>query len=272
MHAVVEAVVQAAITASRWVGRGDPLGADGASVDALRAALAHAPCRGTVVIGEGARDRAPELAPGERVGRWGPDDPEVDVAIDPVECTRACAEGRPGALVAMAVGPAGSLLAAPDVRMDKRAVGPAARGCVDPTRPLADDLARVAHALGRPIRSLRVAMLDRPRNDGHLEVLASCGIAPVLLYDGDLDPAIRVGLGELDLLVGIGGAPEGVLSAVGLRALGGELVGRLLTAHPRDLDARDLVDGPAWLVVAGVTDGPLVAAPVEGRVDVRTFG
>lgn len=270
-------MASAALAASQWVGRGDPLGADGASVDALRAGLAQAPCRGTVVIGEGARDRAPELPPGERVGRWGPDDPAVDVALDPVECTRACAEGRPGALVAVAVGPAGSLLAAPDLRMDKRAVGPAARGCVDIRRPLADDLTRVAHAIGRPVGALRVAMLDRPRNDGHLEVLASCGIAPVLLLDGDLDPAIRVGLGDFDLLVGIGGAPEGVLSAVALRALGGELVGRLLAEPARDLDARELdarelVDGAAWLVVAGVTDGPLLARPVGGRVDVRWFG
>jgi fructose-1,6-bisphosphatase/sedoheptulose 1,7-bisphosphatase-like protein len=274
IDALVRATERAAVAARAWAGRGDPMAADGAAVDALRLSLANAPMRGTVVIGEGERDRAPQLAPGERVGRWHADDPEHDVAVDPLECTKGCAAGRPGSWIALAVGPTGGLLAVPDLRMDKRAVGAAGAGLLRADRPLVDDLRALATAVGRSAEHLRVAVLDRPRNAEHLRALQELGIRPLLVVDGDLEPMLALGT-ALDAFVGIGGAPEGVLAGVGLRALGGQVVGRLLCAHDgerarvhalgRDPDQplvhHDLARGPAVLVFAPVTGGIWLTGP-----------
>jgi len=181
---------------------------------------------GTVVIGEGEMDEAPMLYIGEHVGAGGP---EVDIAVDPVEGTNLVAKGQPGAIAVIAIAPKGCLLHAPDMYMDKIAVGPRAKGCINIDDPVSANLERVAKALNRGVGDLTVVALDRPRHRKIIEEVRAAGARIRLISDGDVDPIINAGIEGtgIHMYIGRGGAPEGVLAAAGLKCLGGDMQARL---------------------------------------------
>jgi fructose-1,6-bisphosphatase II len=218
----------AALACSRWMGRGDKNGADQAAVTAMRKSFDNVDIRGTVVIGEGERDEAPMLYIGEQVGSgWGP---EVDIALDPLECTNSVAYGRPNAMAVIALAARGHFLHAPDTYMEKIAVGPKAAQAIDLSRPIEENLEAVAAAKGYHIDDLTVVVLDRPRHEDLIQRIRKTGARIHLIPDGDVSAAIATALDStgVDVLVGTGGAPEGVLAAAALRCLGGAIQGRLL--------------------------------------------
>jgi len=216
----------AAIACGHSVGRGDKNGADQLAVDAMRKMFDTVNISGTVVIGEGELDEAPMLYIGEKVGAGGL---EVDIAVDPVEGTNLVAKGQPGAIAVIAIAPKGCLLHAPDMYMDKIAVGPRAKGCINIDDPVEDNLARVAKALNRQISDLTVVALDRPRHKGIIDGVRAAGARIKLITDGDVDPIINAGIegSGVHMYIGKGGAPEGVLAAAGLKCLGGDMQARL---------------------------------------------
>src|SRR6184192_3728587 len=217
----------AAIAAAHWMGHGNNNEADQAAVDAARKAMEETRFNGLIVIGEGERDEAPMLYIGERVGRG--DGPEVHIAIDPLEGTNPVAKGRPNAVAVMAVSEPGGLLHAPDTYMEKLVVGGPAKGKVDLDRPVAENLKIVADSLNREIDDLTVVILDRPRHAKLIQDVRNAGARIKLIEDGDLMAAMSVAVSgtAVHAVMGTGGAPEGVLAAAALRALGGEIIGRL---------------------------------------------
>lgn len=220
----------AAVACGRLIGKGDKNGADGLAVDAMRQMFDTVNISGTVVIGEGEMDEAPMLYIGEKVGAGGP---EVDIAVDPVEGTNLTAKGQNGAIAVMAIAPRGCLLHAPDMYMDKIAVGPRAKGCIDINAPVKENLARVAKALGREIADLNVVVLDRERHADIIRDVREAGARISLITDGDVNPVVEAcveGSG-VHMYIGRGGAPEGVLAAVAVKCLGGDMQGRL---YPED--------------------------------------
>ena len=220
----------AAVACGRLIGKGDKNGADGLAVDAMRQMFDTINISGTVVIGEGEMDEAPMLYIGEKVGAGGP---EVDIAVDPVEGTNLTAKGQNGAIAVMAIAPRGCLLHAPDMYMDKIAVGPRAKGCIDIDAPVKENLARVAKALDREIADLNVVVLDRDRHADIIREVREAGARISLITDGDVNPVVEAcveGSG-VHLYIGRGGAPEGVLAAVAVKCLGGDMQGRL---YPED--------------------------------------
>jgi fructose-1,6-bisphosphatase II len=264
----------AAMAASRWMGRGDKNGADGAAVNAMRVVLQSVGMDGIVVIGEGEKDAAPMLYNGERIGNGTP--PEVDIAVDPIDGTTTTALGRGGALSVIAVSPRGTMFdPGPCFYMEKIAVGPDAKDVVDINRPATENLKAVAKALGESVRDLTVAILDRPRHKELIGEVRESGARIRLIADGDVAGAIATswpGSG-VDVLLGIGGTPEGVLAAAALKCMGGEIQGRL---WPRDdaeraaaieagydveavLTIDDLVSGDnCFFAATGITDGELL--------------
>lgn len=216
----------AAIACGHSVGRGDKNGADQLAVDAMRKMFDTVNINGTVVIGEGEMDEAPMLYIGEKVGCGGP---EVDIAVDPVEGTNLVAKGQPGAIAVIAIAPKGCLLHAPDMYMDKIAVGPRARGCIDIDASVKENLERVAKALERSIRDLTVVVLDRERHQGIIDDVRSAGARIQLITDGDVNPIVNAGIEGtgVHMYIGKGGAPEGVLAAAALKCLGGDFQARL---------------------------------------------
>ena len=212
----------AAIASARGVGRGDKNGIDQLAVDAMRKMFDTVNISGTVVIGEGEMDEAPMLYIGEHVGAGGP---EVDIAVDPVEGTNLVAKGQPGAIAVIAIAPKGCLLHAPDMYMDKIAVGPRAKGCINIDDPVSANLERVAKALNRGVGDLTVVALDRPRHRKIIEEVRAAGARIRLISDGDVDPIINAGIEGtgIHMYIGRGGAPEGVLAAAGLKCLGGDM-------------------------------------------------
>jgi fructose-1,6-bisphosphatase II len=216
----------AAIASARGVGRGDKNGIDQLAVDAMRKMFDTVNISGTVVIGEGEMDEAPMLYIGEHVGAGGP---EVDIAVDPVEGTNLVAKGQPGAIAVIAIAPKGCLLHAPDMYMDKIAVGPRAKGCINIDDPVSANLERVAKALNRKVGDLTVVALDRPRHRKIIEEVRAAGARIRLISDGDVDPIINAGIEGtgIHMYIGRGGAPEGVLAAAGLKCLGGDMQARL---------------------------------------------
>jgi fructose-1,6-bisphosphatase II len=272
----------AAIACQPFVGRGDKHGADAAATGAMRRALAEAPGLGTVVIGEGEKDGAPMLAGGERVGAGGP---AFDIAVDPLECTTFCAKGLPGSLATIAFAEGDALLRpGPSHYMEKLVAPPAARDVIDITDGPETRLARVAAALGKEIAELRVVVLDKPRHVELIERLRRAGASVTTPSDGDVAGALETLLpsGEADLLMGVGGTPEGVMTACAARALGGGMQARLAPQSDAEvralvnagLDAdrfyglQDLVHGSAFFVATGVTGGSLLARPrgLDGAV------
>jgi fructose-1,6-bisphosphatase II len=219
----------AALASARLMGRGDRGAADRAATEAMRRALGDLGVEGEVVIGAGEEGEAPMLYVGERVGKAGADAIVVELALDALEGTRLCATGAANAISVIAMGPKGSLLRAPDTYMEKIAVGPDARGAVDLTRPVTANLRAVADALGKYVEDLTVVILDRPRHDQIIREVREAGARIRLIGDGDVSAAINTCLPDtgIDLLIGIGGTPEGIISAAALRCMGGDIQGRL---------------------------------------------
>ncbi|OGN87049.1 MAG: fructose-bisphosphatase, class II [Chloroflexi bacterium GWC2_73_18] len=218
----------AALAAARLMGRGDNIAADHAAVEAMRTAMEEVEIAGTIVIGEGERDEAPMLYIGEQVGR--PNAAvEVDIAVDPLEGTNLVAKGQANAITVLAASEKGGLLHAPDTYMEKLCVGPLAAGHVDLRLGPTDNVNRIATALGRKVADITVIILDRPRHEALIEEVRRTGARIKLISDGDLSAAISCAVQGTGVhaVMGIGGAPEGVLSAAALRCLGGEIQARL---------------------------------------------
>lgn len=221
----------AALAGYKWLGRGDKNAADGAAVHAMRIMLNKVNIDGHIVIGEGEIDEAPMLYIGEKVGSGEGD--AVDIAVDPIEGTRMTAMGQPNALAVLAVGDKGTFLNAPDMYMEKLIVGPGAKGAIDLALPLEENLKRVAEALRKPLSELTVTILAKPRHDGVIAQLQQLGVRIFAIPDGDVAASILTCMpdSEVDVMYGIGGAPEGVISAAVLRAMDGDMQGRLLARH-----------------------------------------
>jgi fructose-1,6-bisphosphatase II len=283
---LVRVTEAAALAAARWVGRGDKIAADQAAVDAMRHVLDSVSMDGVVVIGEGEKDEAPMLFNGEEIGDGSGS--EVDVAVDPLEGTRLTALGIPGAISVIAVAERGSMFfPGAAVYMDKIAVGPHAADAIDIDATPTDNVSRVAEVTGRTVNDVTVVVLERERHDDLIAELRESGARVNLIRDGDVAPSIAVaqpGTG-IDMLMGIGGTPEGVISAAAIKCLGGALQGRL---WPRDdaerralvnagfevdkvLTQDDLVRGDDVFVAAtGVTGGPLLRGVRVGESAVET--
>ena len=272
---MVRVTEAAAIAASTLVGRGDEKAADAAAVEAMRAALNELDMDGTVVIGEGERDEAPMLFIGEKVGTG--NGPEIDIALDPLEGTTICAKAGPNSLAVLAIAEKGHLLNAPDVYMDKIAVGPGyPAGVIDLDRSPSDNIRAIAEAKGVQAKDIVVCVLDRPRHEGLISELRGLGCGVVLIGDGDVAGVIATTDPDttIDVYMGSGGAPEGVLACAALRCVGGQFKGRLLfrndaeraRAHKwgvtdldKQYDLTELAQGDCIFAATGVTDGSLLA-------------
>ena len=231
---LVRVTEAAALASAEWVGLGNKQEADAAAVDAMRRAFDHIDIQGTVVIGEGEMDEAPMLYIGEKVGSGR--GPQVDIAVDPLEGTNLAAKDQPNAMAIFAVGSAGSLLHAPDIYMQKIAVGRAAAGSVHLDLPPGENAIRAAKALGKDIREFRAVVLDRSRHERIIHELRSTGARVRLISDGDVSPVLSLGIegGDVDMVIGTGGAPEGVLAAAAIRCLGGDFQGRLVPENEQE--------------------------------------
>ena len=273
---LVRVTEAAAMAAARWVGRGDKNGADGVAVNAMRTMISTVAMNGTVVIGEGEKDNAPMLFNGEQVGDG--TGPECDVAVDPIDGTTLTAKGMSNAVAVMAVAPRGSMYDPSAVfYMEKLVTGPEAADVVDIRLPVAENIAAVAKAKATTASDITVIVLDRPRHDKLVEEIRETGARIKFIVDGDVAGAIsaaRAGSGA-DLLMGIGGTPEGIVAACAMKALGGTIQGRLWPKddeeRQRALDAghnldpdfvlhtNDLVTGDdCFFVATGITDGDLM--------------
>ena len=285
---MVRVTEAAAIAASHLIGRGDEKAADAAAVEAMRRALNELPMDGTVVIGEGERDEAPMLFIGERVGSALDDGPKIDIALDPLEGTTITAKAGPNALAVLAIAEEGGLLNAPDTYMQKIAIGPGyAPGTVDITRSPADNVRALATAKGVDPHEIIVCVLDRPRHDAMIAELREVGCGITLIPDGDVAGVIATTNPDtgIDLYMGIGGAPEGVLAAAALRCVGGQMQGRLVfrnddeIARARrwgidDLDRiyslQEMAKSDCIFAATGVTDGSLLKGVHRGSNCLRT--
>ncbi len=274
---MVRVTERAALAAARWNGKGDKIAADQAAVDAMRSAFDSLAIRGRVVIGEGERDEAPMLFIGEEVGRWGADDPEIDIALDPLEGTNLCAGGKPGALAVIATARRGQMLHAPDSYMNKIACGPEGRGHISLKKSVTENLGALASAKQCEVSDLNVAILERPRHEALVDEVRSAGAMVTLFTDGDVNFALSTCKRDsgIDLFVSKGGAPEGVLAAVAMRCLGGDFQGQMAWRNeeektralgmgfaPEDLDRifslEELAGGDVMFSATGVTGGPML--------------
>jgi fructose-1,6-bisphosphatase II len=228
----------AAIASARLMGRGDEKAADQAAVDAMRRQFNELSIRGTIVIGEGERDEAPMLYIGEKVGAAGAGDPEVDIALDPLEGTTLCATGGPNALSVIAMADKGNLLNAPDTYMDKIAVGPSARGVIDLRKTPTQNLRAIADRKGVYVEDLTVIILNRARHEKLIAEVRAAGARIKLIADGDVAGAISTCFPEsgVDVLMGTGGAPEGVIAAAALRCCGGDMQGKLAFRNEKEIE------------------------------------
>ncbi len=281
-------VEQAAIACAQTMGQGDRHKSDQVAVEAMRRVMDSVPIDGTIVIGEGERDEAPMLYIGEKVGmaHKAPNDrvyPQVDIAVDPLEGTNLCATGAPNAIAVLAASERGGLLHAPDIYMEKLVVGPSSKDVVDMDAPVRFNLRAIAQALGRRVEDLVVIVLDRPRHTQLIDEIRATGARIRLIGDGDLSAGIAAALvgSGVHAVMGIGGAPEGVLTAAAMRCLNGEIFARLVVNKPEDEErcramgiadlnrvyrSRDLASGERIIFAAtGVTDGTLMRG-------VRFFG
>ena len=220
----------AALAGYKWLGRGDKNAADGAAVEVMRCLLNQTEIDGEIVIGEGEIDDAPMLYIGEQVGSGGD---AVDIAVDPIEGTRMTAMGQSNALSVLAAGEKGSFLKAPDMYMEKLVVGPGAKGCIDLSKSVKENLHNIAQALGKPLDTLVVITLAKPRHDAVIAEMQAMGVKVFAVPDGDVAASILTCMpdSEVDVMYCTGGAPEGVVSAAVIRALDGDMQGRLLARH-----------------------------------------
>ncbi len=271
---LVRVTEAAALASARWVGRGDKIAADGAAVDAMRHVLDSVDMDGTVVIGEGEKDEAPMLFNGEKIGDGRP--PSVDIAVDPLEGTRLCALGMPSALAVIALAEKGSMFnPGPIVYMEKLAGAEDIADLLDLDRPLPETCKLVAERRGGSIGDVIVVMLDRPRHEEAIREVREAGARIRLITDGDVSAALLAvsDRSPVDLLWGIGGTPEGVLSAAALKSMGGQLLGRLWPRNDEErsaavnegydlsqiLTANDLCSGEdVFFSATGVTDGDVL--------------
>jgi fructose-1,6-bisphosphatase II / sedoheptulose-1,7-bisphosphatase len=285
---MVRVTEAAAVAASKLAGRGDEKAADHAAVEAMRAALNTLEFDGTVVIGEGERDEAPMLFIGEKVGAAQGTGPKIDIALDPLEGTTLTAHAAPNALAVLAIAEEGGLLNAPDVYMDKLAVGPGyPAGIIDLAATPTDNIRAVARAKGVHPSEIIACVLDRPRHQALIAELRGLGCGIQLIPDGDVSGVIAVTNPEttIDIYMGSGGAPEGVLAAAALRCVGGQFQGRLLfrnddeiaRAHRwgvEDLDRiyhlEDLAKGDCIFAATGVTDGSMLGGVKRRRDGITT--
>ena len=267
----------AAISCARWMGKADKIKADKAAVDSMRKRFNYVDFKGKVVIGEGEKDEAPMLYIGEKLGTG--NGPEMDIAIDPLECTDNLAKGRPNAISVLAAGPKGSLLNAPGSYMDQLAVGPAAKGVIDIKAPIKKNLQNIAKALNKDIDELTVIILERDRHKDIIKQIREAGARIRLIDHGTVSAGIAAAIPDsgIDVMMGIGGAPEGVITAAALKCIGGEIQG-ILKPHKeefkqqaieRGLDLNkvyktdDLAKGNYLVFAAtGVSDGPLLKGVV----------
>jgi fructose-1,6-bisphosphatase II len=274
---VVRVTEAAALSSARLMGRGAKNEADEAAVVAMRRAFDGLQIRGQVVIGEGERDEAPMLFIGEKVGGGQVHDPEVDIAVDPLEGTNLCAFGLPNALSVVALAEKGNFLHAPDTYMDKIAVGPAAKGVIDLDKSPTDNLKAIADAKGCYVEDLTVIILDRERHQKLIAEVRKAGARIKLISDGDVSAAISTCIESagIDVLMGSGGAPEGVLAAAALRCTGGDFQGRLMfrndgerdravsmgvpkSEHERKWALGELAKGDVMFAATGVTSGDML--------------
>ena len=265
----------AALASAKWMGRGDEKAADQAAVDAMRRAFDTVRIDGTVVIGEGERDEAPMLYIGEKVGSKKEDSPSIDIALDPLEGTTICAKGGVGAISVIACAEKGGFLHAPDTYMQKIAAGPLAKGVIDLDLSASENVHRVAEVSKKKVGDLTVVILDRPRHSDLIAEVRKTGARIQLIGDGDVSAAVAAAWMEtgIDLLMGTGGAPEGVISAAAMRCLGGDFQGRLVFRNEqekeralrmgvKDLNKKykleELAQGHVVFCATGITDGPLL--------------
>jgi fructose-1,6-bisphosphatase II / sedoheptulose-1,7-bisphosphatase len=283
---MVRVTEAAAISASTLVGRGDEKAADAAAVEAMREALNGLDMDGTVVIGEGERDEAPMLFIGEKVGTG--HGPAIDIALDPLEGTTICAKAGPNSLAVLAIAEQGGLLNAPDVYMDKIAVGPGyPQGVIDLDRTPTQNIEAIAAAKGVKPRDIIACVLDRPRHEALIAELRAIGCGVMLIGDGDVAGVIATTDPEttIDVYMGTGGAPEGVLACAALRCVGGQFKGRLLfrndderaraakwgvTDLDKQYDLTELARGDCIFAATGVTDGSLLAGVKRVRGKMTT--
>ncbi|MFI7063965.1 class II fructose-bisphosphatase [Kribbella sp. NPDC050124] len=283
---LVRVTEAAAMAAGRWVGRGDKNGADGAAVNAMRTLIGTVGMNGTVVIGEGEKDNAPMLYNGEQVGSG--DGPECDVAVDPVDGTTLVAKGMANGIAVMAVSARNSMYDPSAVfYMEKLVVGPEAAEVVDIRLPVAENIRRVAKAKGSTVDDVTVVLLDRPRHEELATQIRATGARIKFISDGDVAGAVEAARPDtgLDMLLGIGGTPEGIIAACAMKCLGGLIQGRLWpkddaerqkaldAGHDLDrvLSTDDLVSGDdCFFVATGITDGELLRGVRYGRSTART--
>ncbi len=284
---IVRVTERAAVAAARLRGRGDEQAADQVAVDAMRSELNRLPIKGKVVIGEGERDEAPMLYIGEEVGTG--KGPEVDIALDPLEGTTICAKNLPNALAVIAVAEKGTLLFAPDVYMEKIAIGPGyPEGLIDLDASPQQNIRNLADAKRVPVSEITACILDRPRHAKLIEAVRQTGVAIRLIGDGDVAGVIDTTDPDetgIDIYLGSGGAPEGVLAAAALRCIGGQMQGRLVLDTPakiaraarmgiedpkRVYHVQDMARGDVVFAATGVTDGNLLAGVKFGRDSITT--
>ncbi len=271
---LVRVTEAAALAAGRYMGRGDKNAADKASVDAMRLMLNTIDMQAVIVIGEGEKDEAPMLYNGERVGRGS--ELEMDIAVDPIDGTRPLSNGLPNSISTVAIAPRGTMFdPGPFVYMDKIAVGPAAKGVIDIDAPVTDNLEKIARAQDAQLEDLTVVILDRPRHADLIAEVRRCGCRIRLILDGDVSGALMTAWPDsgIDVLLGVGGTPEGVLAACALRAMGGEIQGKLYARNEDEerrgrelgydfekvLTMDDLVASEdVFFAATGITDGELL--------------
>ena len=290
-HHFLDAVDMAAIASARWRGKGDKIAADAAAVEAMRATFDNVPFDGRVAIGEGERDEAPMLYIGERLGCEldNPNVAAVDIAVDPLECTNNCADNLPNSIAVLAAAPRGTLLHAPDCYMDKIAAGPEMEGHIALDAGVEYNLEQVASVMDKPIEEVRIIALDRPRHSDLIKEINQLGAQLTLLSDGDIAAALWAARpeGEHDMLLGIGAAPEGVITATAIRGIGGVFEGRLVFRSNEEearagemidddlarlWDARDLCQSEdAIFVASGVCDGYLPGVKINDDGSIQTY-
>ncbi len=267
----------AAISCARWMGKADKIKADKAAVDSMRKRFNYVDFKGRVVIGEGEKDEAPMLYVGEKLGTG--NGPEMDIAVDPLECTTNLAKGKPNAISVLAAGPKGSLLNAPGSYMDQLAVGPEAKGVIDIKKPIKENIKNIAKALKKDIDEVTVIILERDRHNETIKKIREAGARVRLIEHGTISAGVAPAMPDsgIDVMMGIGGAPEGVITAVALKCMGGDIQG-ILKPHKeefkqqaidRKLDLNkvykinDLAKGNYLVFAAtGVSDGPLLKGVV----------
>ena len=265
----------AALDAGRWVGKGDKVSADAAATEAMRRTLDAMEITGVVVIGEGEMDEAPMLYIGEELGSGLPGECEVDIAVDPLEGTTICSKGIGGAIATIALAPRGGFLHAPDMYMDKVVTGADGIGVVDIRKSAGDNVKALAEAKNCDPQDLMVVLLDRPRHDKAIAEIRKVGARCQLISDGDVAPAIASAVdgSGVDMMLGVGGAPEGVLTAAAIKCLGGFMQGRLVfmaeeeRTRARNMGIEDfdkiytteeMAQGEVFFAATGVTNGDLV--------------